>query len=75
MLDRVWWIWQMQDPENRINEIPGGGAMAMSLTHTLKRDDRGNAIVDLGWLAPPVKLSELNDQLGGNGGKMCYIYI
>ncbi len=23
MLDRVWFVWQMQDPENRINAIPG----------------------------------------------------
>ncbi|KAB5562845.1 hypothetical protein GE09DRAFT_1109963 [Coniochaeta sp. 2T2.1] len=29
MLDRVWWIWQMQDPEKRIDLIPGAGAMGM----------------------------------------------
>jgi len=24
MLDRVWWIWQMQDPEKRVPLIPSG---------------------------------------------------
>ncbi len=74
MLDRVWWIWQMQDPENRINAIPDSSG-AMPHQHTLRRDNPGDAMVDLAWIAPPVKLSELNDQLGGNGGQICYIYV
>ena len=30
MLDRVWWIWQMQDPENRVHLVPGLGAQQMN---------------------------------------------
>lgn len=71
MLDRVWWIWQMQDPENRVNLIPGGAAMNM--THGKRGME--DVIVDLGWTAPPVKLVDLNDQLGGNGGQFCYYYV
>jgi tyrosinase len=64
MLDRVWWIWQMQDPDNRVDLIPGGGGI-----------DAENTIVELGWTAPAVPLSKLNDQLGGNDGQFCYIYV
>ncbi|KAK8076190.1 Di-copper centre-containing protein [Apiospora phragmitis] len=76
MLDRVWWIWQMQDPENRINAIPTGG-MAMpphqlreeAALHPFKRaEDPKDVIVDLGWIAPAIPLLELTDQLGGNRG-------
>ncbi|KAK6851968.1 hypothetical protein PG995_012093 [Apiospora arundinis] len=84
MLDRVWWIWQMQDPENRINAIPTGG-MAMP-PHQLRdevarhgpyprAEDPKDVIVDLGWIAPAIPLLELTDQLGGNKGQFCYIYV
>lgn len=63
MLDRVWWIWQMIDPENRIQAVPG------------LRGNVSELVVDLGWTAPPVKLEELNVQLGGLGGELCYIYV
>jgi tyrosinase len=84
MLDRVWWIWQMQDPENRINAVPGqasmpmpghGGHGGMASIKGRKRADIHDAVVDLGWTAPPVKLMDLNEQLGGLGGELCYIYV
>ncbi len=80
MLDRIWWIWQMQDPDKRIDLIPGAGAMGMGGMGGVRRDRRattppGDSIVDLAWLAPPVKLSKLNDNLGGNDGKFCYYYV
>ena len=61
----------MQDPENRVNLIPGGAAMNM--THGKRGME--DVIVDLGWTAPPVKLVDLNDQLGGNGGQFYYYYV
>lgn len=78
MLDRVWWIWQMQDPENRVDLVPGMAAQEMN--HPTKREPQagGSAedmIVDLGWTAPPVELAKLNDMLGGHDGKFCYIYV
>ncbi|KAL2256147.1 hypothetical protein VTK26DRAFT_2113 [Humicola hyalothermophila] len=82
MLDRIWWIWQMQDPENRIrgsNSVPGMPA-APPMDHgaaAAERDKRacvGDEVVDLGWTAGPVKLMDLNEQLGGLGGELCYVY-
>lgn len=75
MLDRIWWIWQMQDPDNRVDLIPGTAAMPMGPMKNRRAGNPGDSVVDLGWTAPPVKLSELNDQLGGNGGQFCYIYV
>lgn len=76
MLDRVWWLWQMQDPENRVDKVPGAGAMSMpGLGMKEERQDLENAVVDLGWTAPAVKLLELNEMLGGLGGQFCYVYV
>ncbi|KAH8901803.1 Di-copper centre-containing protein [Coniochaeta sp. PMI_546] len=74
MLDRVWWIWQMQDPDKRINAIPGAGAMGMPGMGGMCRSVQ-DTIVDLGWIAPPVPLAKLNDNLGGNDGNFCYYYV
>ncbi len=80
MLDRVWWLWQMQDPENRVGAIPGGAAMGMSHPGMGGMGMKGrwalkDEIVDLGWIAGPTPLTDLTDQLGGNGGQFCYIYV
>ena len=71
MLDRIWWIWQMQDPEKRVNLVPGSGSMQMNM----KRDAAKDIIVDLNWTAGPVKLMDINNALGGLQGEMCYIYV
>ncbi len=77
----------MQDPENRVGAIPGSGSMKMSHpgmnmdANTIPLQPRADAaaaadvMVDLGWVAPPVALADLNDPLGGNGGQFCYIYV
>ncbi|KAI1813017.1 hypothetical protein GGS20DRAFT_586881 [Poronia punctata] len=73
-LDRLWWIWQMRDPDKRLNAIPFVGS---NMTMPMKRAviDPRNVTVDLEWLGPPVKLLETHDQLGGNGGAFCYVYV
>ncbi|KAK4227758.1 hypothetical protein QBC38DRAFT_183263 [Podospora fimiseda] len=76
MLDRIWWLWQMQDPERRINAVPfhpethdtGHGGIH-------GREDILDSIIDLGWTAGPVTLRSQNNQLGGHGGQYCYIYV
>ncbi|KAK4669009.1 uncharacterized protein QC764_700690 [Podospora pseudoanserina] len=77
-LDRIWWIWQMNDPENRINAVPGQ-AMPGGHNHgrrqTTQPKNALDSVIDLGWTAPGVRLEEMNDQLGGLGGEMCYIYV
>ncbi|KAI0428115.1 Di-copper centre-containing protein [Xylaria sp. FL1042] len=72
-LDRLWWIWQMQDPANRLYAIP---FVDMNMTMPMKRAvDPHNVTVDMEWLGPPIKLLETHDQLGGNGGAFCYVYV
>lgn len=90
MLDRVWWIWQMQDPAHRVNEVPGhaslpmpdhgggGMEMAIAMAHAkmmARQGDVRDQVVDLGWTAPGARLGDLNEQLGGLGGEFCYIYV
>ncbi|KAH8901345.1 Di-copper centre-containing protein [Thozetella sp. PMI_491] len=65
MLDRLWWIWQMQDPENRLNAVVslGGGAPA-------------GRKIDLKWLIPDViPVLEAHDGLGGQKGAFCHVYV
>lgn len=61
MIDRIWWIWQMQDPENRMNVLPGNPPL----------DD----FVDLEWTAKRGNTFDLNDSIGGYNGEFCYIYV
>ncbi len=63
MLDRLWWIWQMQDPETRVNaQVSLGGNAARK--------------VDLKWLIPDViPVLEAHDGLGGHGGAFCHVYV
>lgn len=85
MLDRVWWIWQMQDPEKRtplipnpgedpMTGMPGMGGHRRSASEQEKRADTDN-IIDLGWIAPRIPLVSATDALGGNEGQFCYYYI
>ncbi|KAF2867040.1 hypothetical protein BDV95DRAFT_631483 [Massariosphaeria phaeospora] len=61
MVDRIWWIWQMQDPDTRMNVLPD----------TPPVDD----FVDLNWTADRAQTWDLNDSVGGNAGAFCYIYV
>ncbi|KAF1993505.1 Di-copper centre-containing protein [Amniculicola lignicola CBS 123094] len=61
MIDRIWWIWQMLDPENRMNVLPGNPPA----------DD----FVDLNWSAERGLTYDMNDSIGGYDGKFCYIYV
>jgi tyrosinase len=74
-LDRLWWLWQMQDPDNRLNAYVSLGVGGMSGMHHRRQSDPDDAWIDMEWLAPKIKLTEANDQLGGNNGALCYIYV
>jgi tyrosinase len=74
----------MQDPENRIDAVPsvkaasgkaGGGHSHSKRKHRRAAPDPNDAITDLEWLAPPIKVMDSNDQLGGNKGAFCYVYV
>ncbi|KAK3904935.1 hypothetical protein C8A05DRAFT_13240 [Staphylotrichum tortipilum] len=71
MIDRVWWIWQMQDLEKRLAQV--------SMTRTMNNmPPSANGTLDdlsgLGVLAADVKVRELMSTMGGLGGKFCYMY-
>ncbi|KAK4118647.1 Di-copper centre-containing protein [Parathielavia appendiculata] len=71
MIDRVWWIWQLQDLERRLAQV--------SMTRTMNNfPPSANGTLDdlsgLGVLAPDVKVRELMNTMGGLEGKFCYVY-
>lgn len=71
-IDRTWWIWQLQDLEKRLSAVSGTitlGNVPPSRNATLDDD------VDLGYIAPAVKLGSLLNTMGGLGGEFCYIYV
>ncbi|KAK0738706.1 hypothetical protein B0T18DRAFT_441336 [Schizothecium vesticola] len=67
-LDRLWWMWQMQDPDKRLNAVPMYGLVRVT--------DPNQMMVDLKWLTPVTSsLMESHEPLGGNKGHYCYVYI
>ena len=71
MIDRVWWIWQLQDLEARLAQV--------SHTRTMNNfPPSANGTLDdlsgLGVLAEDVEVRELMSTMGGLGGKFCYVY-
>ncbi len=68
MIDRVWWIWQMQDLSSRLTQVAGPVAGS-------SRQGSGKDFVDLGINAPAVTIDDLLDTMGGLDGQMCYIYF
>ena len=65
----------MQDVEKRLNALPN---VSMPMDMNVPRqmhDDPLDTMVDMQWLGPPIKLVETHDNLGGNGGAFCYVYV
>ncbi|KAK2025705.1 Di-copper centre-containing protein [Colletotrichum zoysiae] len=62
-LDRVWWLWQMRDKNNRVHDYGGEG-------------DRGNvSLTDTLPLAGLDKDLTVADIMDTEGGEMCYRYM
>jgi tyrosinase len=61
MVDGIWWIWQMLDPENRMNVLPA--------------NTPANDTVDLKWTAKVAQTWDLVNNIGGSNGDFCYIYV
>jgi tyrosinase len=84
-LDRLWWLWQMQDPDTRLNAVPMYGTVVPMPDHggdhgmkgkRQRVTDPNKMLIDLEWLSPiTTPLIEAHDQLGSNKGYYCYIYI
>jgi tyrosinase len=72
MIDRVWWIWQIQDWEKRQNAISGTLTL---LNDPPSRNTTLRDLQDIGVNAGPVPLGDLMSTLGGLNGELCYIYV
>jgi len=71
MIDRVWWIWQLQDLAVRQSTVAG--------TLTLQnmppsRNGTLEDVNDLGVNGEGVPLGDLLSTMGGKNGEFCYIY-
>ena len=67
MVDRVWWIWQMQDLATRLTAVAG------SVAGTNRQGSSSDSVA-LGVNAGSVTIGELLNTMGGLGGEFCYIY-
>jgi tyrosinase len=65
MIDRVWWIWQNQDPAKRVMTIGGSTSLFGGAQGTL------NDNVNLSVLGSTLKIKDL---VSTTGGPFCYVY-
>lgn len=73
MIDRVWWMWQNQDPANRLNAI--GGTITF-FNQPPGRNGTLNDNLDMFNLGPSSKIGGVMNTLGNAGGPgLCYIYV
>lgn len=68
MIDRVYWIWQLQDLNIRQSAV--AGSVAGSSRQGSLEDD-----VSLGYSGPGVALGSLLSTMGGKEGAFCYVYM
>lgn len=72
MIDRVWWLWQMQDPESRV-----WGANSLGGTITMLNDPpSANTTLEdwneYGYAAGPAR--QIKELLSTVDGPFCYLY-
>ncbi|KAM0333771.1 hypothetical protein ACHAPQ_005285 [Fusarium lateritium] len=72
MIDRVWWIWQMLDPKERVN-----GKNAVQGTNTFldmppSANTTVNDSIDVAWIGGERKIKDLMSTLSG---PFCYVYL
>ncbi|KAK1757108.1 hypothetical protein QBC47DRAFT_320563 [Echria macrotheca] len=73
MIDRVWWIWQLLDPNTRAK-----GSSAVAGTRTFLNDPPSpntsiEDFVDAGFAAGTPR--KIKDLLSTTGGPFCYVYL
>jgi tyrosinase len=72
MIDRVWWIWQMQNPKERVN-----GKNAVQGTNTFLNmppspETTLDDTIDIAWIGGERKIKDLISTLSG---PFCYVYL
>ncbi|PSN61612.1 Di-copper centre-containing protein [Corynespora cassiicola Philippines] len=70
-VDRVWWIYQNQDPAARTNQI--AGTITPNNTPP-SRNGTIDDIIDLGAVGEPLSLLEMMSTAGLDQGPLCYVY-
>ncbi|EAQ83365.1 hypothetical protein CHGG_09769 [Chaetomium globosum CBS 148.51] len=68
-IDRVYWIWQMLDLEKRKDVFGTQTFLDMPPSPNVTLDD----IIDISPLAPPIRLGDLMNTVGGS--PFCYVYL
>lgn len=72
-IDRTWWIWQLQDPEDRLKGDNALGGTITILNTPPSRDATVDDILELGANAPEgITIGDALDTLGGT--PFCYVY-
>jgi tyrosinase len=71
-IDRTWWIWQNQAPEQRTSAIAGTITLNNSPP---SRDGTLEDPIDLGVNAAVVSISSVMSTTGLTGGPLCYVYV
>lgn len=70
MIDRVWWIWQNQDPENRETAISGTNTF---LNRPPSENTTLDTLIDLGYAwGEPIAMREIMSTVKG---PFCYVYV
>lgn len=71
-VDRHWWIWQNQDPANRVQQYKGGTVMGMGSSPAGKIDD----VQILSVVAPAGFVGLTSRSLvSSTAGPFCYVYV
>ncbi|KAH8804897.1 hypothetical protein F5884DRAFT_859514 [Xylogone sp. PMI_703] len=65
MLDRLWWMWQQRDPENRLRQYIGPASNGSMIAASLHDE------MDMGTFAKAV---HANDVVDAQAGILCYRY-
>ncbi|KAF8858679.1 Di-copper centre-containing protein [Acephala macrosclerotiorum] len=70
MIDRVWWIWQNLDLENRQNAISGTGTF---LNYPASANTTLDTVINLGYAVPGASIA-MSEIMSTISGPFCYTY-
>lgn len=71
-IDRHWWIWQNQDPANRVQQYEGGTTWFVADSPAGKLSD----VQDLSILQPAGTVGKASSELvSSTAGGFCYVYV
>lgn len=71
-IDRVWWIWQNQDPESRTSAF---GGTITSKNEPPSRNGTLNDTIDVGVNGDIMEIALAMSSVGMTGGPFCYVYV